>query len=148
MSDFKLGMNAKVFIHGTAGTALVSCVEVDNTKDVSLSMEAGEADTTTRANSGWRGTAATLREGSAEFDMVWKTGDTTGLDVIQAAFLASTTISAAVLTGALATADSDGPYGDWSVTNFSRSEPLEDVITVSVTLKLETFTAWISDGAE
>ena len=148
MSDFRLGMNAKVFIDGTAGTALASLTELDNTKDVTLSMEAGETDTTTRANSGWRGTAATLREGSAEFDMVWKTGDTTGLDVIQAAFLASTTISAAVLTGALATADSDGPFGDWSVTNFTRSEALEDVILVSITLKMETFDAWITDGAE
>ena len=58
---FKLGMNAKIY-QGAAEADLVDLVEMSNVKDVTLSMEAGEADMTTRANSGWRATAPTLRE--------------------------------------------------------------------------------------
>jgi hypothetical protein len=42
---------------------------------VTLNLEAGEAEVTTRANSGWRATVATLKEASVEFEMVWDTGD-------------------------------------------------------------------------
>lgn len=147
MTDYVLGMNAKLFA-AAAGTALASCVEVDNVKDVSLSLEAGEADVTTRANSGWRAVAATLREASVDFEMVWKANDTTGFDLFQTAYLTGLNVSMAVLSGDLSTSGSDGPYGDWSVTNFSRSEPLEGAITASVACKMAAWDAWISDGAE
>ena len=146
MTDYVLGMNCKIFA-GAAGTALASLTELTNVKDVNCNLEAGEADVTTRANSGWRATAATLKEATLEFEMVWKPGDT-GFDLFQAAFLAGTNLSIAALTGPLATANSDGPYGDWSVTSFSRSEPLEEATTASVTCKIAVWDAWIEDGAE
>ena len=146
MPDYVLGMNCKLFA-GAAGAALSSLTELTNVKDVNVGLEAGEADVTTRANSGWRATASTLKESTIEFEMVWKPGDT-GFDMFQAAFLANTNVSMAALTGALATANSDGPYGDWSVTNFSRSEPLEEAATASVTCKLAVWDAWIEDGVE
>jgi len=37
--------------------------------------QGGEADITTRGNSGWRATAPTLRECTVEFQMVWRPGD-------------------------------------------------------------------------
>lgn len=42
---------------------------------MTLSLETGEADVTTRANSGWRATVGTLKEASVEFEMVWDTAD-------------------------------------------------------------------------
>jgi len=120
--NYILGMNCKIFA-GASGTALGSLTEMDNCTDVTSNFEAGEADVTTRANAGWRGTAATLREATLEFEMLWKPGDA-GFDLFQAAFLAGTNVSMAALAGPLATADSDGPFADWSVTNFSRSEAL------------------------
>ena len=146
MVDYVLGMNCKLFA-GAAGVALASLDEITNVKDVNVNLEAGEADVTTRANSGWRATAATLKEATVEFEMIWKPGDT-GFDLFEAAFLAGTNVSMAALTGSLSTANSDGPYGDWSVTNFSRSEPLEEGTTASVTCKIATWDAWIEDGAE
>ena len=59
--EFLLGMNAKIY-QGAAGAALGSLTEMSNVKDVTLSLEAGEADVTTRANQGWRATAPTLRQ--------------------------------------------------------------------------------------
>ena len=146
MTDYVLGMNCKLFA-GVAELALASLDEITNVKDLSVNLESDEADVTTRANSGWHATAATLKSATMDFEMVWKPGDT-GFDLIQAAYLASTNISAAALTGALSTANSDGPYGDWSVTNFSRSEPLGEAATVSVTLKIAAWDAWIGDGVE
>ena len=146
---FRLGKDAKAYIAGaTAGFA--NLVEMTNVKDLTLNHETGEADTTTRANAGWRSTMATLREATAEFEMVWDSADA-NFAKIQAAWMASTTLEAAFLTGDVAGAPDpgiQGPYAHWSVTNFSRSEPLEEAITVSVTMKVTTWIGWVADGTD
>ena len=145
MADFLLGMNAKIYQGAAVAdptTLLVSTLtEMGNVKDVTLSLEAGEADVTTRANNGWRATAPTLRECSCEFEMVWKPGDA-GFEAIKAAFLTAGTVALAVLTGAHNESGAEGPVGNWSITNFSRSESLEEAVTVSVTAKLAAFGQW------
>ena len=150
--EFLLGMNAKIYF-GASGEALSALSEMSNVKDLTLNLEAGEADVTTRATSGWRATAPTLRECTAEFDMQWKPGDS-GFVAIKTAFLNAGTIRLAVLTGAKSADDvtpvtgTEGPLGDFSITNFSRSEPLEEGVSVSVTAKLAVFDEWIEDGLE
>jgi hypothetical protein len=139
--DFLLGMNAKIY-QGPTGTDLATLTEMSNVKDVTLSLEAGEADVTTRANQGWRATAPTLRECTAEFEMLWKPGDT-GFDAVKTAFLTAGTIRLAVLTGARDASGVEGPLGDFSITNFSRNEPLEEGVTVSVTAKLAVYAEWV-----
>jgi len=146
MPTFLLGMNAKLY-QGAAGAALTACNEVSNVRDLTLTLEAGEADITTRGNSGWRATAPTLRECSVEFEMLWQPGDT-AFEAIKDAFLAAGTVRLAPLTGPKATAESEGPFGDFSITNFSRKESLEEGVTVSVTAKLAAWDEWIVDGAE
>ena len=138
MSDFVLGMNAKLY-HGVAGTT--AATEMTNVRDVTLTLEAGEADVTTRANLGWRATAPTLRECSAEFEMVWDPDDA-GFTAIKTAFLASDLIALKVLDKAAG----QGPDGDFAITSFSRAEALEEAITVSVTAKLSVFRSWIEAG--
>ena len=57
----RLGMEA-VLNYKTGGQdGAGSWVELANVRDVTLSLEAGEADVTTRANSGWRAVVATLK---------------------------------------------------------------------------------------
>ncbi len=141
MPDFVLGMNAEIY-QGTAAAALGSLTLITNVKDVTLSMEAAEADVTTRANSGWRGTAATLRTASVEFDMVWQSADAS-FDAIRLAFLGSTTLEFAILDGDRAVSGVQGLKGTFSVTAFNRNEPLEEAISVSVTIKLTTFDEWV-----
>ncbi|NIA06907.1 MAG: hypothetical protein GWP14_04580 [Actinobacteria bacterium] len=132
--EFILGMNAKIY-YGTAGTT--AATELTNVKDVTLTLEAGEADVTTRANQGWRATAPTLRECSAEFEMQWKPSDA-GFAAVKTAFLSAGTLSLLILTET----DGEGPDGDFSITSFSRNEALEESITVSVTAKLAVFRVW------
>ena len=141
MATFILGMNAKIY-QGAAGAALGALTEMSNVRDVTLNLEAGEADITTRANSGWRATAPTLREYTAEFEMVWKPGDA-GFNAVKTAFLTSATLELAILYQDKATAGAQGPKGSFSITSFSRNEALEEAITVSVTAKLAEFDQWV-----
>jgi len=141
MATFILGMNAKIY-QGAAGAALGTLAEMGNVRDVTLNLEAGEADITTRANSGWRATAPTLRECTAEFEMVWKPGDA-GFNAVKTAFLTSATLELAILDQDKAIAGAQGPKGSFSITSFSRNEALEEAITVSVTAKLAEFDQWV-----
>jgi len=79
MSDnFTLGMDCKLYYKTTPLTGPpdgTGWTEIDNAKDVNLQQENGEADITTRANGGWRATAATLKEATIEFEMLWKPSD-------------------------------------------------------------------------
>jgi hypothetical protein len=123
----KLGMEAVLKYKVGAG----AWTELKNVKDVTLNLEAGEADVTTRANNGWRATVATLKEASVEFEMVWDTGDA-GFTAVKNAFFNNTALGLQVLDGA----SGQGLQADFSITNFSRSEALEEAITVSVTAKV------------
>jgi len=135
MPNFALGMNAKLY-YGAAGNPATT--EMTNVRNVTLNLEAGEADVTTRANSGWRATAPTLRECSVEFEMVWDPADA-GFTAIKNAYLTAGLIALKVLDKE----GGQGPDGDFSITSFSRSEELEEAITVSVTAKLAVFRNWV-----
>ena len=129
----KLGLDARLY-RNTSAYASPAWNEVKNVKDLTLSLEAGEADVTTRGNGGWRATIATLKDGSLEFEMVWDTADD-DFTAIRTAFLATGSVEFAVLDGAYNTTGSQGLRAAMAITNFSRSEPLEEAIKVSVTAK-------------
>lgn len=129
----KLGMEAKLYRN--SGTyAAPTWVEMINVKDLTLNLEAGEADVTTRGNAGWRATIAALKDGSIEFEMVWDTGDA-DFTAIQQAFFGNTDLEFAVMDGDVASSGSQGLRATMAITNFSRSEALEEAIGVSVTAK-------------
>mgnify|MGYP000538246753 FL=1 len=129
----KLGMDAKLY-RNTGSYASPVWNEVKNVKDVTLNLEAGEADVTTRGNGGWRANIATLKDASLEFEMVWDTADD-DFTAIRTAFLTNAAIEFAVLDGPVATSGSQGLRASMAITNFSRAEPLEEAIKVSVTAK-------------
>ena len=138
----RLGLEAKLYF-GAAGA--MAETELGNVKNVTLNLETGEADVTTRANQGWRATVATLKDGSVEFEMVWDTEDA-GFAAIKNAYFNNTAIALAILDGE----NGSGLDADFSITNFSRSEPLEEAITVSVTAKPTYSTrapAWVEATA-
>ncbi|MDD4061989.1 MAG: phage tail tube protein [Kiritimatiellae bacterium] len=145
MATFVLGMNAGLY-QGVAGsTAPGSMTKVDNVRDVTLQMEAGECDITTRGNGGWRATAPTIRECTVEFQMVWKPGDAV-FDAIKTAFLSAGTVALAVLDQLATVSGAQGPLGDFSILNFTRNEALEEAIVADVTAKLAVFVEWYEAG--
>ena len=129
----KLGLEGKLY-YDPLGVGKSSWTELDNCKDVNLSMEAGEADVTTRGNNGWRATIATLLDAGIEFEMVYDTADE-GFTALQTAFLAKSTIGIAVMDGDITQAGSQGLQADCVITSFGRNEPLEEGMSVPVTIK-------------
>ena len=142
----KTGMEAKLYYKagGVAGEG--DWLELTNIKDNTLNLEKGEADVTTRGNNGWKATVGTLKSGSVEFEMVWDPEDA-GFAAISAAYFEDTVIGLAILDGAKETGT--GLVADFAITNFSRKEPLEEAVSVSVTAK-PTYSAtapiWMEAG--
>ena len=123
-----LGLDAKLF-RGTAGSR--AATEVTNVKDLTLNLESGEADVTTRATKGWKASAATLKEASLEFTILYDTEDA-DFTAFQAAYFGNTPLALFVSDG------QDTAHGldaDFSITAFSMDQPLEEAISVSVTAK-------------
>jgi len=129
----RLGMNAKLYRNTGTYVAPV-WAEMPNVRDVTLNLEAGEADVTTRGNAGWRATLATLKDGSIEFEAVWDNEDD-GFTALQQAYFGNQTIEIAAMDGDITTPGSEGLRATMTVTNFSRNEPLEEAITANVTVK-------------
>ena len=124
----KLGLDAKLF-RGTAGTQ--GTIEVTNVKDVSLSLESGEVDVTTRKAKGWKLSVATLKEASLEITILYDTEDEDFL-AFKEAYFSNTPISLFVTDG---DTTAHGLDADFSVTGFTVDQPLEEAVTVKVTAK-------------
>lgn len=121
-----LGLNAKL-LRGAAGTQ--GATEMKNVKDLTLSIESGDADVTTRAAKGWRASVATLKEATLEFEMNYDTEDE-DFGAVQDAFFNNTPLAFFVSDGA-----GNGLDADWVITGFNVEQPLEEATTVSVTAK-------------
>jgi len=136
LKEFRLGIKAKMY-HGVAGTTGVPTKELTNVTDVTLTLDASEADVTTRDNDGFRATVAGLKECTIEWDMLYLPKDE-GFQAIKNTWLTGGQIHLAALTGA----NGEGPVGDFSITGFSRAEPMEEAIKYSVTAKLSQWEQW------
>ena len=121
-----LGLNAKL-LRGAAGAT--GTTEVKNVKDLTLNLESGEADVTTRATGGWRATAGTLKEASLEFGILYDTEDA-DFQAFQAAYFSNTPLALFITDGA-----GSGLDADWSITAFTVEQPLEEAVSVSITAK-------------
>jgi len=141
-----LGKDCKAYysateLDGASNTpANVSWNEITNLRDLTLNREVGEADVSTRA-SGERLTLPTLKDSSIEFEMMWDTSDA-AFTAMQDAYENGTALTFAAMDGDIESAGSEGLAANWNVMNFSRSEPLEEGVTVSVTLKPRSQIEW------
>lgn len=128
-----VGLNCELSYNtGTFGSPTWSAI--GNARDVTLSLEAGEADASTRGSDGWRETIQALKDGSIEFELAADSTDA-AFTAIKSAFFDGTSIDVLALDGPQSTTGSQGLRMIAAVSAFSRSEPLEDTVTVSVTLK-------------
>lgn len=137
----KLGLDCKLYYlstgtrttWGSPAAAPENLTEIDNVQDLTLNLEHGEADLSTRESS-WRQTGLALKDGSVEFTMLWDTSDA-AFTAIKDAWLNKTNIALAILDGSKATVGTQGLWADFVVTSFGREEPLEEGVTVPVTVK-------------
>lgn len=127
-----LGLDAKLY-RNTASWATPTWSLIDNVRDLTLNVEKGSADVSTRGSGGWRQNAVTLKDGSIEFEMVWDTADAE-FTALKDAFFNDTTVECAAMDLLIATSGSQGLHADFNVGDFSRAEALEDALKVSVNL--------------
>ncbi len=123
-----IGLDAKLF-RGTAGTQ--GTIEVTNVKDVSLRLESGEADVTTRKSKGWKLSIATLKEASLEITILYDTEDEDFI-AFKDAYFNNTVISLFVTDG---DTTAHGLDADFSVSGFTVDQPLDEAVTVKVVAK-------------
>lgn len=114
---YKLGLDC---------TLTVDSVEIVNAKDVTLNIEAGDADVTTRAANGWRMHMPTLMDASIEFELLTGGADGTKLASL---FNSGETVDLVISGGNVSFT------AKVVVTNFAGSQPLEDAESVSVTIR-------------
>ena len=122
----KVGLDMKLK-RGTAGTQ--ASTEMKNVKDVTLNLEKGEADVTTRGAAGWRVYVGTLKDASLEFEMNYDPNDA-DYSALLNAFLNNTALSFFVSDGS-----GNGLDADFVITGFNNNQPLEEASTISVTAK-------------
>lgn len=147
--SIRLGLDAKLYLNtGTPGSFLWQLAT--SVRDLTLNLEAGEADVTTRGNAGWRAAVGTLKDASIEFEMVWDTEDF-HFTVLKNAFFSGEPIELLVMDGDAGDASSQGLQAICQIVSFARSESLEEAITVSVTAK-PTYSAsppaWVTGPIE
>lgn len=129
----KLGLDGKLY-RNTGTFVSPTWDEVKNVRDLTLSLEAGEASMTTRANAGWEAVLASLKKASIEFQMVWDSADN-DVTAFRDAFLNRSTIECAVMDGDIAVAGNQGLRATMAVLKFARSEALEEGMLIDITIK-------------
>lgn len=135
-----LGKECKVY-YGAKDAALIALSELLHVKDASPSLEAGEADVTTRSSGGWREKLSSLKDLSADIEIIFHAGDA-GYKALRDAYLNGTTLCLALLTGANDEAGAEGPRFNASVSKMDRGEGLEEGVTVKFSVKNAGFLAW------
>ena len=131
---------ADTLLDGT-NTSTLSWLEVDNIRDLTLNCDKGEADMKTRGSGGWDQTKATFKSATVEFEMLWKPSDP-AFTAIKDAYINDTELAFAAMDGDINTSGKQGLASNFEVMQFERSEPLEEGVKASVTLKPSSHTEW------
>ena len=137
----KVGYDARMYYN--SGTLLSpNWLEIDTVRDVTLNETRNEIDDTSRTTRGWRSRLAGLAEWGADFEMVYNT-ESTAWQLIRASFADNTIIEVLILDGDITVDGHEGMRGNVFVTEFSRSEPLEDVISNACTMVGNGEPTWV-----
>lgn len=133
MATPKLAEDAKLYINGgTYGSPTWNLI--CNVKDLTLSMENGESDVTTRCGSGFKEYIAGLTDVTIDFQMIYDPADARWED-LRAAFFSKDAKEFLVLDGAVATSGSEGLRLHAFVKSFTRNETLGEAIMTDVSLR-------------
>lgn len=136
----KLGKDAVVYYSKTPGTDLQDMGMILDVANVELNISASEVDVTRRSGNGWRQIQTALNDCEVSLEIPLDTSDP-GYQALRDAFNDNTVLALAILTGAR-NKPNEGIVGDFSVTNFPRSEPIDGAVSTNITLKLIEFDKW------
>lgn len=132
-----LGQDAKCF-RGPAGAKATT--EVKNVKSITVDMQSGETDVSTRATKGWKAFAATLKEATIDIELLYDPEDE-DFNAFKNAYFQNSPIALFIADGYEKTAGTggttastggEGMDADFSITGFTVEQPLEEAITVKI----------------
>ncbi len=127
----KVGLSCKLY-RNTGTYAAPVWVEIDIVKDVTLNMETGEAEASSRAST-FKEFFGALKDTNIEFDVLYDAADAQFI-VLRTKFFDGTSIDIVAFDGAAATG-AQGLRMTAFVAGFTRNEPLEETVTVNITMK-------------
>lgn len=133
----KLGLDCKFYSIVTANNAS-SFSLIEDIRDLTVTLEKGEADVTTRANGGWRAIQGALKEGTFEFELIVndaRANSQADFEVFRDAWLNNTNVEAAALTGLHNAVGTEGFRAYFSVLRMSQPQPLEDAVKYQFMMK-------------
>src|SRR5262245_37856757 len=133
MAGNLVGLDMKAYFN-SASYATPTWVLIATCRDVTLDMSRGTADLSRRGST-WRRNRGTLKEGTVSMEIIYDTADA-AYDKLSAAFLAGTIVDITLADGTLPTGPAEYFRSEYEVTGFSRNEPLEDAVTISVELTI------------
>ena len=152
---FILGLNAKTYINQdyadlvetwfntstpASSAALAAAVAApnwqlrDNITDVQINNSLATTDVTTRGGNGYRQVLGTLKEGEISFDVIYDTADPLFTALFQA-YETNALVDMAFADGLIATPGTLFYRAQFSITDFSIDQSLEEAMRVSVTLQ-------------
>lgn len=129
----RLGLKCKLY-RNTGPRNVPVWVELRTARDVTLNLEKGEADLSSRGTGGWEAVVFTLKKAGLDLELVYDPEDA-GHAALLDSFLNDTLIDTLVLDGPVTTPGSQGLRADMGVGKFSRKEPLVQGVTVDSNLK-------------
>lgn len=128
-----LSEDAKLY-YNTGSYATPTWTEITNVKDLTLNIDKGEVDLTTRGSGGFNEFGDGLIDASVEFNILWDSSDT-AFTALRTAFFAKTAVECLVLDGDSTTTGNQGLRATMMVKSFTRNETLGEALMVDVTLR-------------
>jgi hypothetical protein len=123
-----IGLDGELSVKGSGSPS--SWLALDDAKDVTASLTANEINVTTRGSGGFEDTAAGTRVVGIDAELLYDP-TSVAFQAVQTAYRDRAKIEVKVLDGT----SGKGFSMLAVVTNFTRNEPLDDAMTVSVSFK-------------
>lgn len=126
----QIGADCKLYRNtGTYGTPVWN--DVPLVKDLTQTLEKGDADVSNRGSGGWRVRIGTLKDGKLQFNLIWEPGDV-DFEAIRDAYLNNTLIDLAAMDGDIGTEGVQGLRSEMSILSFTRTETLDGAVMADV----------------
>ena len=133
MASTHTGCAAKAY-YNTGTEAIPTWVEIPMAQDATINAESSDLEATTREAGCFKLSASGLITMSADISLLYQPGET-AFDFLRAAFLAKTTVSVALMDGAIATTASEGLWFVGEVFAFPVEQPLDGVLVSAISIK-------------
>lgn len=130
----KLGKDAVLYRNTSGNFAAPTWDDIPNVRDLTQSLEKGDADVSRRSGGGWRERLGTLKDGSVEFQMLFDEADPDFI-AFRDAFLNDTLVDVLVCSGDVGTTGEQGLHAEMGVFGFGLGQELENGQTVDVVLR-------------